>query len=341
MRRMNERAFTLVELLVAIAIVGLMVALLVPAVSGAWETMLQARCQGNLRHIWTAECSWRGDHASVLFTSTSSWGGSLRPYIEGGADIMRDSDASERPDEPVEVVRTNEIVFDFYDIRSGKNSFLFSCPLDGPWARWKDLGGGQYEIGIEDRGFEGGGDKDYADIVILATFEDGLLTRMVKRPYNPKSGSQTQFRYELRIGREVMCTDWHNLLKNGDEIDIAKNRNGLGGLGGSGDYGLSRGTYEIAGTTVPRVDSKLFLVLDYAKAIADYNGDGAEDHWDKYFITDPDAWQAKYGHQGQWSDFQVLRHGGRANVLFCDGHVDALGPEELEETNPRWRYSGR
>jgi len=50
---------------------------------------------------------------------------------------------------------------------------------------------------------------------------------------------------------------------------------------------------------------------------------------------------------------QALRHFGRANVLFMDGHVESLGPaqtaspEELEqgkfldEISLRWRSSGR
>src|SRR5262245_60532992 len=60
---MNRRAFTLVELLVVIAIIGVLVALLLPAVQAARESSRRTRCTNQVRQLALAGHSFHDTNA--------------------------------------------------------------------------------------------------------------------------------------------------------------------------------------------------------------------------------------------------------------------------------------
>ena len=320
---MRRRGVTLTECLLVTTTVGVCFALLVPLISSTWQMAHLTRCSYNLHTIYQAEILWRAERGSSCFAQGSNWQSQLMPYVEDCESVFECPEAG--APRPSAGVTTADIAFEVYSDRSFSRRLL-TIWLDSPWARKTQAGPDAYlyEIEIPYTGVE------YNDVRCTVWFEGGFPSRLrIEKPGSHVWG------VDLVVNGEVLLHDVDGHI--GQEIELPNS----GVYIGLCHYGLSKGTYETDGQPVSVIDPKWILILDYPKAIADYNQFGDDDdQWDKYFILDEREWMDAYGaelREGEsWRDYQALRHFGMANALFCDGHVALLRPEDLWETTPLW-----
>jgi prepilin-type N-terminal cleavage/methylation domain-containing protein/prepilin-type processing-associated H-X9-DG protein len=129
----KSKAFTLVELLVVIAIIGVLVALLLPAVQAARESSRRTKCQSNLRQWALAMHNFHDVNNNLpYFTQTTpnrqTWAPFVMPYLEQGNLVSAYTMSTHWYNAPNLAVTQLTLP-------------IFSCSSDRPKAMWLDQTG--------------------------------------------------------------------------------------------------------------------------------------------------------------------------------------------------------
>jgi prepilin-type N-terminal cleavage/methylation domain-containing protein/prepilin-type processing-associated H-X9-DG protein len=339
--------------------------------NGGWGGSIQPYIEHSAALLKCPSCPWL---AEGIGAGTAGGSSSSTTGLEGAADTGSSGvGGSESP-----VVELQDVTIGVTDDAGG---LLYEIPLSSNpyWTMYQQwvLPNGRTHIGANiDKDLSKNSDGRYKDedFQFEVEYQNGQPSKVT---VGDCDGNANKYWTDFRVNHQPIWGGQRFLKRfaeghKGDVVDLAeeaqKNGTASGGGGAGGpsvttwtawaaapatlsttNYGISRGSYQNKnGDDVVKPDPRAFFILDYPRAVADYSGIGDRvgdgPFWQNIFISPapPDTWDPPPALEVRsWQEVQALRHFGKANVLFCDGHIEALGPEELDVTNPGWRYGGR
>jgi len=298
-----RRAFTLVELLVVISIIGLLVGLLMPAVQAARESGRKAQCMNNLHQIGVAFNNRNAKKGTPCWAA--GWTGELLPYMENQASMYVCPNAKwEQKDTQTDSVGSLDLT------RHPGDTIRIDCK-PGPHCQVNGtFGSGTFDLTFE---YDGGG-GDWDDSVLRF---DSLGNGMMRvtcyandRGPNPTPDVQAQGSFS-----SIFYS-----LSGATVLSVAQGE--MPGRSAVFRLGIDRAHYGMNCRAHRLVrDAHRILVVEYHKTVANVVGLDARDVWIEQVAP---------------------RHSGLLNVLYVDGRVEtqsptAINPEIPAIQNEWWR----
>jgi prepilin-type N-terminal cleavage/methylation domain-containing protein/prepilin-type processing-associated H-X9-DG protein len=152
----SRSAFTLVELLVVITIIGILIALLLPAVQAAREAARRMQCSNNLKQLGLALHNYHSQHNCLPYTSTifgpngmqlnlapynmpvHNWSEFILPFVEQQALYDQINFKVEIIDNVANAPKTN------YNLMANRRASWQECPSNPSIATMQPAGGGKF-----------------------------------------------------------------------------------------------------------------------------------------------------------------------------------------------------
>ncbi len=280
-------AFTLVELLVVITIIGILIALLLPAVQAAREAARRLQCQNNLKQLALGMLNhehahgflpsggwgfmWTGDPEGGTGTSQpGGWSYVILPYIEQEALYMLGADG--QPPEQVSTTQREGSVQ-----RDQTPLSLFNCPSRRPATVFERQRNRRYH-------------------------NSNNLPRAAGLDYVANSGDTIN--YSSNWPRGSAAWDGNGISHAGGEVMIAQIRDGTSNTYMLGEKYIGPDQY--------------YNGLDDGDDHGMYEGHGVDTY---RWVVHPPA-QERAGQMAWWSFGSP--HSGGLNFAFCDGSVRVI-----------------
>jgi prepilin-type N-terminal cleavage/methylation domain-containing protein/prepilin-type processing-associated H-X9-DG protein len=292
----SKSGVTLIELLVVVAIIGVLIALLLPAVQAARESARKASCQNNLHQLGLAHQNLRSTFpAKKKLLAPAGWVNQFLEYAENSAPIYLCPSDEEpaaggitsvavavNPDEPQHRDH-HDIPLDASTVHCRGSDYVVEQYGESALA-------GSYGLEIEDVLVNG--DWDFNDLRMLVEPLGNRKCRCTAVERN------ALYAYALRAADRSFI---FNPFEPGDStiVDCYES-----------SYGMNNAAVDF----MPGIgDGKKILCVEYEQTQAHVAGPDARDFWDRMVAP---------------------RHFKTLNVLFVDGHVDSRVADEIDPRIP-------